>query len=118
MAFKEETDDVRQSHNLPIVKLLLSKGAVVTVTDPWVKSFEEGGLSEDELPGVEWVSSPYEAAEEKDGILILTAWQEYRELDLQRIKQIMINPLIVDGKNLFQREDMKLLEINYVGVGI
>lgn len=118
MAFKEKTDDVRQSHNLPIVKHLLSKGAIVTVTDPWIKSPEHGGISEGELPGVKWVSSPYEAATDKDAILILTAWQEYRELDIDKIKQVMANLLIVDGRNLFKVEDMKDKKINYIGVGI
>lgn len=118
MAFKQETDDVRQSHSLPIVKDLLSHGAVVTVSDPWIKSPGQGGLSEAELPGVEWVSSPYEACERKDAVLILTAWQEYRELDLRKLAASMRNPFIVDGRNLFKSKDMEALKINYLGVGI
>jgi len=118
MAFKAETDDVRQSHSLPIVKQLLSLGAVVTVSDPWVKTAKQGGLSEAELPGVEWVSSPYEAAGGKDAILILTEWQEYKELDFKKLKALMLNPLIVDGRNLFNAKDMERLKINYLGVGI
>ncbi|MDF2521869.1 MAG: nucleotide sugar dehydrogenase [Clostridia bacterium] len=118
MAFKQETDDVRQSHNLPIVKNLISKGAKVTATDPWVKSTEQAGLSQEELPGVEWIASPYDAAEAKDAVLILTAWKEYRELDIQRLKQSLRNPLIVDGRNLFNVEEMKKFGINYIGVGI
>lgn len=118
MAFKEETDDVRQSHSLPILKHLLSLEAVVTVSDPWIKNPEQGGLSKAELPGVEWVSCPYEAARGKDAVLILTAWQEYRELDIQKLKASMRNPLIVDGRNLFNVKDMELLKIKYLGVGI
>lgn len=118
MAFKQETDDVRQSHNLPIVKLLLTIGAIVTVTDPWVKDSKHGGLSEDELPGVKWVASPYEAARDKDAVLILTAWQEYRALDLTKLRAAMTNPLIVDGRNMFSIDDMRAQNINYVGVGI
>lgn len=118
MAFKEETDDVRQSHSIPIVKLLLSEGAIVTVTDPWVKNPEQGRVSKEDLPGVKWVSSPYEAAEGKDAIVILTAWQEYRELDLEKIKQVMANPLIVDGRNMFNVKDMQDKKINYMGMGI
>ena len=118
MAFKEETDDVRQSHSLPIVKHLLSLEAVVTVSDPWIKNPAQGGLSKAELPGVEWVSCPYEAARDKDAVLILTAWQEYRELDIQKLKASMRNPLIVDGRNLFNVKDMEALKIKYLGVGI
>ncbi len=118
MAFKEGTDDVRQSHSLPIVKHLLSLEAVVTVSDPWIKNPEQGGLSKSELPGVEWLSCPYEAAKGKDAVLILTAWQEYRELNLQKLKASMRNPLIVDGRNLFNVKDMEALKIKYLGVGI
>jgi UDPglucose 6-dehydrogenase len=118
MAFKQETDDVRQSHNLPIVKNLLSKGAIVTVTDPWVKSLEQAGLAINELPGVEWVLSPYEAADGSDAILILTAWKEYKELNIELLKEKLNNPLIVDGRNLYQVDEMRKLGINYIGVGI
>lgn len=118
MAFKQETDDVRQSHSLPIVKKLLAKGAVVTVSDPWVKSSAQAGISENELPGVEWVSSPYEAVNGKDGVLILTAWKEYKELDIDKLKQSLKNTLIVDGRNLYDTNEMKKQGINYIGVGI
>lgn len=118
MAFKQETDDVRQSHSLPIVKRLLEKGAFVTVTDPCVKSSEQAGISENELPGVEWVSSPYDAVKGKDGVLILTAWKEYKELDIEKLKQNLKNPLIVDGRNIYNADDMKKQGINYIGVGI
>jgi UDPglucose 6-dehydrogenase len=118
MAFKAETDDVRESHSLPVVKYLLSLGARITVQDPWVKEPGQGRIAEAELPGVEWVNSPYEAAKGKDAILILTAWQEYRELDLKKLIADMSNPLIVDGRNIFEPRDMEVLKINYLGVGI
>jgi UDPglucose 6-dehydrogenase len=70
------------------------------------------------LPGVAWVSSPYEAARDKDAVLILTAWQEYKDLDLNRLKACMSNPLVVDGRNLFKFEDMQAQNIYYVGIGI
>lgn len=121
MAFKPETDDVRDSHSLPIVKQLLSAGATVTVHDPWVKSPLEGGLAETGLPGVEWAASPYAAAQGKDALLILTAWPEYRELDLKLIKESMAIPFVVDGRNIYsveQMERMRKLGIYYLGVGI
>jgi len=100
------------------VKSLLSHGAILTVTDPWVKSPEQAGLSAADLPGVAWADSPYEAAKDKDALLILTAWKEYRDLDFTRIKQLMANPLIVDGRNLYNTEDMESRKIKYLGVGI
>lgn len=118
MAFKAETDDVRDSHSLPIVKQLLALEAELSIHDPWVKSLRQAGLSEDELPGAKWVHSPYEAVQGKDAALFLTAWPEYRALDLERVKASMAYPLIVDGRNIFDPRDMRKLAINYVGVGI
>lgn len=117
MVFKAGTDDVRESHSLPILKNLLAKGAKVTVTDYSVKSFQEAGIPPEEYPGVQWFSSPYEAAQGKDGILILAAWPEYKNLDLHKLKKIMKTPLIVDGRNLFNPEELKDLGITYWGVG-
>jgi UDPglucose 6-dehydrogenase len=118
MAFKADTDDVRQSHSLPIVKNLLSQGAILTVNDPWIKDPQQANLSDTNLHDVEWVSSPYDAARDKDAILILTAWQEYRDLDLIKLKAVMKNPLIVDGRNIFNVEDMQAKDFKYLGVGI
>jgi UDPglucose 6-dehydrogenase len=118
MAFKAETDDIRDSHSLPIVRHLLSLGAVLTVHDPGVKSPQQAGLAAADLPKVEWALSPYEAAQGKDALLILTAWLEYRELNLKRLKDSLAYPLIVDGRNLFDSQEMQALNIKYLGVGI
>ncbi|MGE5578209.1 MAG: UDP-glucose dehydrogenase family protein [Syntrophothermus sp.] len=118
MAFKPETDDVRDSHSLPIVNCLLSMGARITVHDPWINGPEQAGLSETELSGVIWASSPYEAADGKDAVLILTAWPEYREIALQKMKARMSKPVVVDGRNLFDPQEMQALGIDYQGVGI
>ena len=118
MAFKPQTDDVRDSHSLPIIYQLLSAGSSVTVHDPWFKSPREGRLAENDLPGVEWASSPHAAAQGKDALLILTAWPEYRELDLKQIKDCLAVPLIVDGRNIYESERLRELGIDYQGVGI
>ncbi len=121
MAFKPDTDDVRDSHSLPIVKHLLSLGAILTVHDPQVKNFLQAGLSKNEMDGleeVEWAATPYEAISGKDALLILTAWPAYRELDLKQIKDSLVYPLIVDGRNLFNKQEMKKHGIVYLGVGI
>ncbi|ACB85156.1 UDP-glucose dehydrogenase family protein [Natranaerobius thermophilus] len=118
MAFKAETDDVRSSHSLPIIRKLLSLGANITVNDPWVKSPEQGRISEAEVAGVEWISSPYRAAKDKDAVLLQTAWQEYENLDYKKLCAEMKKPLVVDGRNLFNREEMESHGIVYVGVGI
>lgn len=117
IAFKAGTDDVRNSHSLPIIKELLSRKAKLTLHDPRVNNFQQAGLSEEDFPGVEWVLSPYEAAEGKEALLILTAWPQYRELDLSRLKDKMAHPLIVDGRNIFEPQKISSLGIKYLGVG-
>lgn len=118
LAFKPGTDDVRDSHSLPIIRHLLSRGAVVAAHDPLVgKSPQKDWLSR-RLPSLQWAASPYEAAERKDALLILTACPEYRELDLERLKNSMANPLIFDGRNLFDSREMKELGFEYIGIGI
>jgi UDPglucose 6-dehydrogenase len=118
MAFKAETDDVRDSHSLPIIRKLLALGAALTVHDPWIQSFQQAGLDEGEFPEVQWATSPYKAAEGQDALLILTAWPEYRKLDLQRLREALVYPLIVDGRNMFDPQEMQALNIKYLGVGI
>lgn len=57
MAFKAETDDVRDSHSLPIIRKLLALGAALTLHDPWIQSFQQAGLDDGEFPEVQWVTS-------------------------------------------------------------
>ncbi len=118
MVFKPETDDVRDSHSLPIVRHLLSRGAVVTVHDLRVRGPAHAGIPAILLPGVEWASSAYEAIAGRDAVLILTAWPEYRELDLRRLADMMRRPIVVDGRNLFDPRVLSELGIDYQGVGI
>ena len=118
LAFKAETDDIRSSHSLPIIKDLLLHGASLCVHDPWVKNFNHTGIPAEELDGVKWAATPYEAVENKDAVIILTAWPQYRELDLMRVKALLSYPLIVDGRNLFNKLQMKELGITYVGFGV
>ncbi len=118
LAFKPGTDDIRDSHSIPIIRHLLDLGAMVTVHDPQVGEGPKKTWLGELFPELLWASSPYNAAEGKDGLLILTAWPEYRELDLQMLKHSLANPIMVDGRNLFEPSAMKNLGIKYVGVGI
>jgi UDPglucose 6-dehydrogenase len=118
LAFKPGTDDVRDSHSLPIIKYLFSLGAAVTVHDPLVGISRKKDRLNKELPGLVWAPSPYEAAKGKDGLLLLTAWPEYRELDLEKLKSCMAVPVFIDGRNLFEPETMRAIKFNYSGLGI
>ncbi len=96
VTFKPNTDDMRDAPSLTIVPALVGAGAKVKVTDPQGK--HEG---EALLPGVTWCGDAYEAAEGADLMVILTEWNEFRALDLERIAQTMANPALADLRNVY-----------------
>ncbi|WP_296424627.1 UDP-glucose/GDP-mannose dehydrogenase family protein [Yoonia sp.] len=99
--FKPNTDDMRESPALTIVPALLGGGATVRVTDPHGKA--EG---EALLPGVTWVANAYDAAEGADLLVLLTAWNEFRALDLTRLAGSMRTPLMADLRNIYSPDDV------------
>jgi UDPglucose 6-dehydrogenase len=116
LAFKGGTDDIRESPALRIVKLLLEEGAWLQVHDPQAME-----ASRQEIPPqagrLEYCSSPYEAAREAHVLLILTEWQEYRELDFTRLNELMEVPVIIDGRNLLDPDVVRRSGFEYVDVG-
>ena len=118
LAFKPGTDDWRDSQSIPIIAHLLSLGAVVTVHDPLVGISREKRRLSEKFPALTWADSPYSAAKGKEGLLFLTDWPEYRELELEKLKRRLAVPLIVDGRNLFDPEKARRLKIDYRGVGL
>jgi UDPglucose 6-dehydrogenase len=116
LAFKGGTDDIRESPALRVIKELLEEGARLRVHDP--RAME---ATQQELPPqagrLEYCSSPYEAARGADVLLILTPWQEYRELDWKRIHEAMEVPVIVDGRNLLDPEVLRAADFEYVDMG-
>lgn len=118
LAFKPGTDDLRDSHSIPVIRHLLSLGTVVTVHDPMAANEAKKAWLMRQFPGILWASSPYFAAEGKDALLILTAWPEYQEMDLDILKQKLARPILVDGRNLFKRVQMEEQGFEYIGMGI
>ncbi len=116
LAFKGGTDDIRESPALRIVKALLEEGARLRVHDPQAME-----TSQREIPAqggrLEYFSSPYEAAYGAQALLVLTPWQEYRELDLARLHELMEVPMIIDGRNLLDPEAARAADFEYVDMG-
>lgn len=100
VTFKPNTDDMREAPSLTIVPSLVGRGATVNVVDPQGK--HEG---EALLPGVTWMSDPYEAAKDADALVILTEWNEFRALDLKRIAEAMQSPRMADLRNIYSLEE-------------
>ncbi len=107
VTFKPNTDDMRDAPSLTIVPALVGGGATVRVSDP--QGRHEG---EALLPGVTWASDAYEAAEEADLLVILTEWNEFRALDLERLAGAMANPRMADLRNVYSPE--AVLEAGFV----
>jgi len=112
LAFKPNTDDMREAPSVGIAKVLLAAGAEVRAYDP--AAVETSRML---LPEVEYLKSAYEVAAGADAIVLITEWNEFRQLDMARVKQLMRRPVIVDGRNIYDPEAMRGLGFTYRGIG-
>jgi len=112
LSFKPNTDDMRDAPSVTIANLLLEAGAVVKAFDPI--AMEEAAKL---LPAVEMMENPYAMAEGCDLLMVTTEWNEFRQLDLKRIKKSMKTPFLFDGRNIYDPKKMKELGFQYRGVG-
>jgi UDPglucose 6-dehydrogenase len=113
LAFKGGTDDIRESPALLLVQTLLQEGCTVAAYDPAAMERSREVLGSK----VDFVESPYEAATGADALLILTEWEEFAALDLQRLRAHLKYPIVVDGRNLYHPETMKAHGFTYYSVG-
>jgi UDPglucose 6-dehydrogenase len=112
VTFKPNTDDMREAPSLTIVPMLQERGAAVRVYDP------QGRLhGEQMLPGVTWAKDSIDAATDVDAVVILTEWNEFRALDLERLRQVMRGDVMVDLRNIFKGEDAEAAGFRYDSIG-
>lgn len=112
LAFKPNTDDVRESPAIEIARMLQSEGAIVSAYDPVASE-----SARRENIDVELAADAYELAENADALLVCTDWNEFRNLDFNRIKKSMATPVVIDGRNLYDGEKMADMGFTYRGVG-
>ena len=112
LAFKPNTDDMREAPALELVHLLQHEGARVRAYDPVAMD-----NARRVLPEVTYCADPYEVAAGADALLIATEWNEFKQLDLARIRQAMRRPVLVDGRNIYEPERLQALGFVYRGVG-
>ena len=112
LAFKPNTDDIRDSPALEIARMLQYEGATVSGYDPVAMA---GAAREN--PQLRLAEDPYELAEGADALVICTEWNEFKQLDLRRIRQAMARPYIVDGRNIYEPADMVRHGFTYHAVG-
>jgi len=112
LTFKPNTDDTRDSPSIPLITALRDLGASVRAYDP-------AGMEQAKplLPAVDYCNSAYSAAEGAHAVVIATEWEQFRALDLARLKTVMARPVIVDLRNIYRAEEMKRASFRYVAIG-
>ena len=112
LAFKPNTDDMRFAPSIDIIIALQKEGAKIQAYDP-----EAMEKSKNVLKGITYCKNPYESAENADALVILTEWNEFKELDFKKIKTLMRHHLIIDGRNIYNPEDMRKEGFAYISIG-
>ena len=114
LSFKPNTSDVRESPAITIIGELLARGASVAAYDPAAqKEFQRIYSAEQ----IDYKSNPYEAADKADAVVVVTEWNEFRNLDLGRIKEVAKRPVLADLRNIYDPQRMKQLGFDYTSVG-
>jgi len=112
LAFKPNTDDMRDAPSVDIARELNVAGAVVRAYDPVAME-----IARNLLPAVEMFADPYEMSDGCDALMVVTEWNEFKQLDLEKIKELLKSPIIYDARNIYDPALMKNLGFTYRGVG-
>ena len=112
LSFKPETDDMRESPAIDIIKAILRLGGTVKAFDP--VAMDE---AKHYIDGIEYASDEYEAIDGADALVIITEWNQFRALDMAKVKMLLKSPRIADLRNIYEPADMRALGFEYIGVG-
>lgn len=112
LSFKPNTDDMREAPAAEIAHLLMNEGALVKGYDPVAM-----GVAMRVLPEIRLAEDPYDLAEGCDAVVVVTDWNEFKHLDMARLKTLMRQPVMVDGRNIYEPETMKAVGFIYRGMG-
>jgi len=112
LAFKPRTDDIREAPALFLIDELQKLGAKIKAFDPVAEENAKKTLKD-----IEYAQNPYNAIEGADALVICTEWDEFRDLDKEKIRSLLNNPNIIDGRNIYDPKEMKEAGFNYIGVG-
>src|SRR5229473_6655593 len=112
LSYKPNTDDVREAPSIDVIENLLQKGATVRAYDPKAMPVLKAQMN-----SIDYCTDAYAVAKGADALLVVTEWDEFRELDLDRLKSLMRRPVIVDGRNIFDPKTMRDRGFVYRGVG-
>jgi UDPglucose 6-dehydrogenase len=113
LAFKPQTDDMREAPSLTLIDDVLAGGATVTAHDPAAMHEAQRRIGD----RIKYASSNYEALEGADALVVVTDWNEYRHPDFARMKSMLRKPVVIDGRNLYDATKMQTLGFNYFSFG-
>ncbi len=113
LAFKPNTDDVREAPAIKLIKHLLAKGATISAYDPEAKETTKAVIGEK----ITYAEDAYKALEHADALIIVTEWNEFRTPDFQKIKSLLKKPVIFDGRNLYDLDKMEANNFTYYSIG-
>jgi UDPglucose 6-dehydrogenase len=115
LSFKPNTDDMREAPSLPIIRDLASRGACLRVYDPVAMEAAKSYLAD--LPELLWAGDAYDAATGADLLILVTEWNQFRKLDLEKLKSAMKSPRMVDCRNVYDPASMAAVGFRYLAVG-
>jgi UDPglucose 6-dehydrogenase len=119
LAFKPNTDDMREAASVDIIRWITNQGSTVRVYDPVATDTGREALAQAgvHMESIVFCQNPYEVAENADALVIVTEWNEFKSLDMRQIKSAMRNPVLIDGRNIYEAVEMKRLGFTYRGIG-
>ncbi len=112
LSFKPNTDDMREAPSIEIITRIHEMGAEVKAYDPVAMP-----RAEELMPWVTYCATPYDVAKGADALLVITEWNEFKQLNMERIRDLMREPVLLDGRNVYEPTEMRRLGFRYYGVG-
>ncbi|MDI3534962.1 MAG: UDPglucose 6-dehydrogenase [Thermosediminibacterales bacterium] len=112
LAFKPNTNDIREAPSLEIINRIQQLGGKVKAYDP--KAMESAKMV---IKNVEFVNNPYEVVKKADAVILVTEWEEFKSMDLKKVKNLMNTPVFIDGRNVFKPEEMIKMGFEYYCIG-
>jgi len=119
LAFKPNTDDMREAASVDIIRWITNQGAMVRVYDPVAANTGHEALEREgvRMEAVTFCQNPYEVARGTDALVIITEWNEFKSLDMAQIRSAMRRPVLIDGRNIYESGEMARLGFIYRGIG-
>jgi UDPglucose 6-dehydrogenase len=112
LSFKPNTDDMRDAPSITIAQMLKAEGGIVRAYDPVAME-----VARPLMPGVQMMPDPYTLAEDSDALIVMTEWNEFKQLDRPRLRDLMRHPVVYDGRNIYEPDEMVKYGFIYRGVG-